>query len=157
MTARRAKGLSLLAVLALLGLALPLAPGAIGAAVGDESLQGGQYYYRKYDLLAGEKLTWDWHTVPAGGNLTFELTVDGTDVMRAEGDSGSGEYTAGKDCHAIIKWTNWYSGEVTFHYQVEREISPNRYVPAILAVVAVVVAITIAFVVVRQRLARKKA
>ena len=157
MTARRAKDLSLLTVLALLGLALVLAPGAMGAATGDETVQYKEYYYRDYDLLAGEKLTWDWHTVPAGGNLTFALTVDGKSVVWVDGDSGSGEYTAEKDCHAAMQWINYRPENATFHYWVEREISPNRYVPAVLGVVTAAVAITIVIIVVRPRLARKKA
>lgn len=104
---------------------------------GEESLEPGHIYYRAYDMKAGDKLTWEWHALAPGGNLTCSLSISGRTLDLTRGGSGSGTYLADIDRPVRLEWTNYWLNETAFHFRVDLELNPSRYIPYIYGIVLV--------------------
>jgi hypothetical protein len=153
----RPPGLLSLWMVAVLLLASLCGPVSDAAVTGDESVASGRIYFRAYDMLTGEKLTWGWETVDPAQALNFLIKVDGAVINSSIGDSGSGEYVAVKDCRVVLEWANQWMTETRFHFWVDREISSTRYIPYAIALALVIAVPAVLILLIKRRADRKNA
>jgi hypothetical protein len=155
MRRHRQPWLRILRMLAVMLAASSCVPAAGAAVTGDETVAPGRIYYRAYDMLAGEKLSWEWDIIDPENDLTFSVKVDGAVVNSSRGISGSGGYVAERDCRVVLEWINYWPTGARFHFWVDREISSNRYIPYAIALGLVVAVPAVLIVLVKRRADRK--
>jgi hypothetical protein len=140
----------------LLALLLATVPAPAWAVSGEETLEPAHTYFMVYKMRPGERLSWEWRTVPSGGNLTCSLKLKDDIIRVSQGDSGRGNYTAEPGNTIVLEWANYWFNVTRFHYNVNRTVSPSYYYPFYLSIMLLWIVVAALIVKIKQRADRRK-